>query len=453
MKNRFRDYDPDQILMLPPSLQDWLPKDHLVHFIRTAVDQLDLNAIYASYEDARGRPPYSPRMMVAVWLYAYCLGVRSSRRVERALIEDVGFRVLSGNQQPDYWTLNAFRTRHIQALGNLFVQTVLLAQKAGLVELKQVAADGTKLKANASKHSAMSYDRMEKEEKRLREEIERYFKEADEIDEEENRRFGKRRGDELPEHLDTHEKRLKAIQKAKKELEEEAKERVRAEQEQRRKEADKAGRPYQPKKDPEDAKPDPKAQRNFTDPESRIMRSSEKAFIQGYNAQAAVDADSQIIVGADLTHQAADVNHLPDLIEQVIRNTNDVPNEISADAGYFSESNLAKLEELGIEAYIPPDRIKHSEWKKQKPPRGRIPKNLSPADRMRRKLRTVAGRRRYKLRQCSIEPTFGQIKEGRGLRQFLHRGLEKVRAMWRFDCAAHNILKVFRSGFAFAMIG
>lgn len=446
MKERFREHAPDQLLLLPPSLHEWLPSEHLVHFIRDAVESLDLTAIYESYEETRGQPPFSPRMMAAVWLYAYCVGVRSSRRLERALVEDVGFRVLSGNQQPKYWALNAFRTRHIEALGNLFEQSVVLAQKAGLVSLKQIAVDGTKVKANASRHSAMSYDRMDKEQRRLREDIKRFFEEADEIDEEEERKFGKRRGDELPDHLNTQEKRLAAIQKAKKELEEEAKERAKSDQDKRRTDAKKSGRNYKPRKNPEEAKPDPKSQRNFTDSESRIMLSSDKAFIQGYNAQAAADCESQIIVGADLTNNAADAVHLVDLLEQVMSNTRDIPLRVTADAGYFSEANLEAIDEFGIEALIPPDRVKHSDWKNQTQPKGRTPKDISLADRMRRKLRTIRGRNQYKLRQCTIEPVFGQIKEGRGLRQFLHRGIRKVRAMWRFDCAAHNILKIFRSG-------
>ena len=450
MKERFRDYEPDQGLILPPSLGDWLPKDHFVYFVLDVVEQLDLTAIYASYEERRGQPPYSPRMMVGVWLYAFARGIRSSRRVERALIEDLAFRVLSGNQQPDFWTLNQFRTRHIEALGDLFKQTIRMAQEAGLVKLGQVAFDGTKIEANASKHSAMSYDRMEAREQDLEAEIKRYFEEADKIDKEEDRKYGDRRGDELPEHLNTMEKRLKAIKQAKETLEQEARERARAEQDKRRQEAEDEGRPFNPRIDPDQAKPDPKAQRNFTDPDSRIMRDSDKAFVQAYNGQLGVDVDSQIIVAADLTNQAADSRHLPSLIEQVIENTGETPDEVSADAGYFSEENLAKLDGHNVEAFIPPDRVKHSDWKKQKPPIGRIPKDISPADRMRRKLRTSRGRQRYKHRQCSVEPVFGQMKEGRGLRQFLHRGLAKVRPMWLFDCAVHNLLKIFRSGYRFA---
>lgn len=448
MKKRFRPHDPDQGLLLPPSLGDWLPEDHLVHFIKSVVEELDLKAIYASYESTRGRPPYSPKMMLGIWLYAYCQGIRSSRRVERALYEDVGFRVLAANQQPDFWTLNQFRSRHMPVLKSLFVQTIRLGQRAGLLALKQVAVDGTKVKANASKHAAMSYKRMSSEEKRLQAEVDRYFEEAEAIDAEEDREFGKRRGNELPEHLNTPGKRLEAIRRAKRELEEEAKERARAEQDERRRKAEEEGRPFYPRSDPDKAKPSPKSQRNFTDPDSRIMVNGDKAFVQAYNAQLAVDVDSQLIVAADLSNLAPDAPHLTALVDQVLANTGDIPNEVSADAGYFSEENIRHIEALPTEALIPPERLPHNEWKQQAAASGRIPISLSLKERMRRKLRTSRGRSRYKRRQCSVEPVLGQIKQGRGLRQFLHRGLEKVKDSWFLDCIAHNLLKLFRSGLA-----
>ena len=443
---RFREYEPDQILILPPALNDWLPKDHLCHFISDAVDHADLSDMLGSYKEERGKPPYSPVMMTKVWLYAYSQGVRSSRRIEKALYEDVGFRLLSGNQQPDYWTLSNFRRRHHKALGDLFVGSVKMAQKVGMVQLGQVAFDGTKIKANASKHSAMSYDRMVKEEERLKAEVERYLSEADATDDKEDSEFGAARGDELPEKLSTPEKRLKAIRKAKADLEKEAKEKAAAEQEERRKNAEGENRDFKPRKDPEDAKPDPKAQRNFTDPESRIMGSN-KAFVQGYNAQAGVDADSQIIVAADLTNQSGDCRHLPDLLDQVKENTGAVPEDVLADAGYYSEENVNAVTGHGSNAFIPPQKVPHSEWRNPaQPPRGRIPKSATPKERMMRKLRTKAGRAKYRKRMTSVEPVFGQIKEGRGLRQFLLRGQEKVRSLWRLDCAVHNLLKMFRAG-------
>lgn len=442
----FRPYNLDQLYLLPPSLKEWLPPDHLVYFISDAVDQLDLSAIYRSYDNPKGYPPYNPTMMVKVLFYAYCRGIRSSRRIERALYEDVAMRVLSGNQQPDHWTIAAFRRRHLEALGELFVQTVKLARDAGLVRLGHVALDGTKIKANASRHQAMSYGRMKREEERLQQEIDRYFREAEAIDREEDRRYGDRRGDELPPELADARRRLEVIRKAKAALEEEARRRAELEKGERPQGAADEGKKRRCPKESKPPEPPEKAQRNFTDPESRIMKSSEGSFVQAYNAQAAVDAESQIIVAADLTNQAADSPHLIPLVEQVEGNTGRRPKEVSADAGYWSEANVTALAVQGIEAFIPPDKVRHSEWRQFNPPRGRIPANLSLKERMRRKLRTRRGRERYRLRQTSVEPVFGQIKEGRGLRQFLLRGLAPNRAMWRFDCAVHNLLKLFRAG-------
>ena len=317
-EKKFRPYQPDQQMILPPSINDWLPKDHVVYFIDEIVDEMDLGEIYASYDDPRGQPPYEPKMMVKVLIYGYMKGVRSSRKLERALHEDVGFRVLSCNQQPNFWTIAAFRRRHHEALGDLLSQTVLLADKADLLKLEHVSVDGTKIKANASRHSVMSYGRMKTEEKRLRKEIEEYFEEMEAVDRKEDDKYGKdRRGDELPEHLNTRKKRLEAIEKAKKELEKEAKERSEREAEKRKKKAESEGREYRPRKNNRKTTPRDKDQKNFTDPESSIMLSSEGSFIQGYNAQAVVDADSMVVVGVDMTNQAADNPHLVDLVQGV----------------------------------------------------------------------------------------------------------------------------------------
>lgn len=383
-------------------------------------------------------------MMLAIWLYAYCVGIRSSRRVAKALFEDVAFRVVSGNQQPDFRTLNEFRRKHHKILAALFVETVKMAQKAGLVKMGHLAIDGTKIKANASKNSAMSYGRMQEEEKRLKEEIERWFDEADVIDAQEDELYGDKAGWELPDHLSTKEKRLAAIQKAKKELEEEA--RLAAEEKQKKKKKKNGKEQPKGKKVEPSPEPDPKAQKNFTDAESRIMLNSEKSFIQGYNAHAAVDGETQIIVAADLTNRAGDSPHLPSMVKQATKNAGEAYSEVSADAAYCSEENLKFLEEAGIEAFIPPNKVKHNEWRNAKAIRGRLPKDLTPREKMKRKLLTKRGKERYKLRMTSVEPVFGQIKEGRGLRQFLHRGLEKVHSMWLFECAAHNIMKMFRAG-------
>lgn len=435
----FRPYQPNQTLLLPPSLGDWLPKDHLAYFLSEVVDQLDLSKIYGAYQEERGYPPYDPRMMVKIWVYAYAKGIRSSRRIAAALYEDVAFRVLADNQQPSFSTIALFRRRHHEALGELLVQTVRLAQKAGLVQLKQVAVDGTKVKANASKHSSMSYGRMQEEEKRLEAEIEQYLKEAETVDAEEDAAFGDRRGDELPPELADRQKRLEAIRRAKAELEEEARRKA---EEQRVKEP--ANR-----RDEDDPPPKPKAkaQRNFADPDSRIMRNAEKAFIQGYNAQLVVDVKSQIILASDLTNQAADVGHLVPLIDQVEVNTGQAPKQVLADAGYYSDANRAALEQRGIDALIPPYKVKHTVWREARYPRGRIPRNLSAKDRMWRKVMSKRGRETYKLRHTSVEPVIGQIKWARNLLQFTVRGLAKVRSLWRFDCAVHNLLKLYRLGY------
>jgi transposase len=443
---RFKAYNTRQNYLLPPSPQEWLPSDHLVYFIDDVVKELDLSAVFAGYEGTKGQPPYHPEMMMRVWLYGYCVGIRSSRKLERALYEDVGFRTLSGNQQPDHWTLSEFRRRHLGALKGLFVQTVKLAQQAGLVKLGQVAIDGTKLKANASKHRAMSYARMEKEENRLGEEIARYFEEVENTDRAEDERYGVKRGDELPEHLKTAAQRLKVIRNAMVELEEEARRKAEAEQQERREKSNKEGRTYRPRKDPKDAIPSPKAQRNFTDSDSRIMKNADKAFIQGYNGQIAVDVDTQIIVAAQLSNQAADGPHLIEIVNQAKQSTDLQPREVLADAGYFSEDNVTTLQEQGISVLIPPERVRHRQWRESSSPvLSSPPEDASVAEWMRYRLRLPENRERYRKREQSVEPVFGQIKQGRGLRQFLLRGLDKTSALWQLDCAAHNLLKLYRA--------
>jgi len=396
-------------------------------------------------------PPYYPRMMVKVLLYAECVGVRSSRKIEKRLVEDVAFRVLGAGNTPSFRTIAEFRSRHLKELAGLFAQVLAVCWKSGLVSLKDVALDGTKIRANASKHKAMSYGRMKETRARLEKEIEERFRSNERLDEEEDRKFGlDKRGDELPEDLVIREKRLAKIKEAMAALEEEA----RAEEE-AAKSVD-AGQPAEtattpsrkkrgPKRKDPPGTPKNKAQRNFTDPDSRIMKNSDKAFIQAYNAQAIVDGESQVIIAADLTNKASDVTHLPDMVKQVESNLDRKPRELSADAGYFSEKNVTFLEKRKIAAYIPPDKQKHSA-SVEPPPRGRIPANLSCEDRMRRKLRTVRGRKTYALRKQIVEPVFGQVKTVQGVRQFLLRSKLKVRAEWLIVCTAHNILKLFRSG-------
>jgi len=420
MSKSFRPYAPEQMLLMPASLRDWLPEDHLAYFISDVVDHLDLEAIMARYKtEERGYPPYHPRMMVKVLLYAYCIGVPSSRKIAKRLEEDVAFRVLSANNTPDFRTISDFRKDHLEALAGSFVQVLKLCQKAGLVKLGHVALDGTKVKANASKHKAMSYGRMKQEEARLEEEVKRLLKEAEVVDEEEDRRYGKdKRGDELPRELARRESRLKKIREAKAALE--------AEEEARTAQA---------------VAPEDKRQHNFTDPESRIMVSSENSFVQAYNCQAAVDSQSQVIVACEATNQASDKPHLKAMMEQVTANIGSKPEKLSADAGYFSEENLKLMEKEGVEAYIPPDKQRHTS-PLPPAPRGRIPEGLSLKERMRRKLRTKKGQSIYSKRKVSVEPVFGQIKQARGFRQFLLRGLRKVSAEWRLICLTHNLLKL-----------
>jgi transposase len=427
----FRSYEPNQIFLMPISMREWLPGDHLSYFISDVVDHLDLSAITERYAgEERGYPPYHPAMMVKVLLYAYCIGVASSRKIEKHLCEDIAFRVLAANNTPDFRTISDFRKDHLRALAGLFLQVLKLCQKAGLVKLGHVALDGTKIKANASKHKAMSYKRMQEEEKRLEAEVAELLKRAETVDEEEDRRYGKdKKGDELPKELAFRESRLKKIKEAKAALEAEA--RLAAEKE--------------PGEGEEEVMPPDKAQRNFTDPDSHIMPApGGKHFIQAYNAQAAVDSANQVIVAAEVTNKPTDRGQSEPMMEVVKINTGQLPRQMSADAGYFSGDAVKNLTSLGIDVYMPPNRIGHR-FTLPPAPRGRIPKCLSIADRMRRKLRTKKGKERYGLRKELPEPVFGQIKQVRGFDQFLLRGSDKVSSEWKFICTGHNMLKLFKA--------
>ena len=465
MSAPFQAYDPDQSLLFPPNLRDWLPSDHLTYFVMDVVAALDLGEILAYYDfetvkDAegkvvgqrikskRGRPAYHPRMMTALLLYAYVTGTPSSRGVQKKCQEDVGFRVISANQKPDHSTISEFRQVHLGALAKLFLQSLKLCQEAGMVKLGHVALDGTKVKANASKHKAMSYGYMQKAEAALQKEIEELMKRAQDTDQAEDQKYGKdKRGDELPQELARRESRLVKIQEAKAALEAKAKaeaEAIRKADEEERQRRERDGAPPKPGKKPDPSEvPDEKAQRNFTDPESRIMKNSDKAYIQGYNAQAAVDHAHQVIVACEVTNQAADAPHLKAMVEQVQANTGGKPEELSADAGYFSDDNVKALLELQIDPLVAAERLKHGE--KPPAPRGRIPKEATLKDRMRRKLRTLAGRAAYALRKVTVEPVFGQTRT-RGLIRFWLRGLKKVKAEWALWCTGHNLLKLYRAG-------
>ena len=433
MSKTYLPYEPDQQLLLPAALQDWLPDDHLAYFISDVVDQLDMSEITARYErERRGGPPYHPRMMVKALLYGYCVGVASSRRIAQRLHEDIAFRVLAANNTPDFRTISDFRKDNLDALSGLFIQVLALCQRAGLVKLGHVALDGTKVKANASKHKAMSYGRMKEREAQLAAEVAELLRQAQAADDEEDRRYGKdKRGDELPEELAFREGRLEKIREAMAALEAEAQ--AAAEQA----EAEGGKRP---------GVPDDKAQRNFTDAESRIIPApGGKDFLQGYNCQAVVDSAHQVIVAARATNQTSDKQQAAAMMEETIDNVGAVPREVSADAGYYSAKAVDELYALGVDPFVAPEQTRHGRVVPPAP-RGRIPSHLSPRDRMRRKLQTRRGRQRYALRMQTVEPVFGQIKQGRGFRQFLLRGLEKVNGEWSLICTGHNLLKLFRFG-------
>ncbi len=450
MSKPYLPYQPDQILLMPPSMREWLPEGHLAYFVSDVIDGLDLTGIYASYErETRGAPPFHPAMLTKIIFYGLCRGVYSSRKLSQATHEDVGFRVLAAGNHPDFRTISEFRKRHLASLADLFIQVLRLCAKAGLVSMKHIAIDGTKLLANASKHKAMSYSRMVEKEKDLESEIAELLAKGVDTDALEDAEYGlDRRGDELPEELATREKRLAKIKEAKEALELEAKERAAAEEAERdRKTAEQEAsgknlRGRKPK--PVQTKPDGKAQRNFTDPDSRIMKDSNKAFVQAYNGQAAVDADYQIIVASDVTNQAADSPHLRGMLEEAILNTGKKPEEASADAGYFSNDNIELMEQKGIDGYVPPDRQRRSE--EPAPPFCLDPEQQSAADRQRAKLLSPRGREIYGRRKETVEPVFGQTKSARNFRGFLLRGLEQVRSEWRLVCLGHNMLKLYRYG-------
>ena len=501
----FRPWNPEQTLLLPPSPVDWLPENHLVFFLLDLAAELDLEEIHAVYrqKDPRGEKAYEPRMMVVLLLYAYCVGLPSSRKIEKACWEDAAFRVLTGNQQPDHSRVSDFRRRHLNALAGLFIQVLRLCQKAGLVSLGTVALDGTKVKANASKHKAMSHERMLKTERQLEAEMRALLRKAEIIDAQEDGQYGKgNRGDELPVELQRRSSRLEWIRKAKAELEAEAsaaKARQRQEQAEAaeleaaqtegggdaqlsrraarrargaRKRVDDAQKlaietaeaaglespvftakldavampQRQLPRDPS-GKPKPQAQRNFTDPDSHILKGAD-GWIQGYNCQAAVDGDHQVIVAIGVSNQPSDAVHLLPMLERIQANTGELPNALIADAGYCSTANLEACEEKGLNAYISTSRQQHGQ--RPRPSRGRPPKDLDARGRMERKLRSKAGQAIYALRKTLVEPVFGQIKGARGLDRFRLRGLEKVNGEWALMATTHNILKLFRESLATA---
>jgi hypothetical protein len=375
--------------------------------------------------------------------------VRSSRKIEKATYESVPFRVLAANQHPDHATIAEFRRRHLEALARLFVQVLRLCEKAGLVRLGHVALDGTKMRANASKHKAMSYGRMEEKVRELEAQVAELLAAAEAEDQAEDAQHGSRRGDELPEELRFRQKRLEKIRQAMAALEAEAEaaaQKLRDEKAAKAKESDPLGGPEPTPV--EAARPEEKAQKNFTDPDSRIMRDgATKSFEQSYNCQAVVDSDAQVIVAAQVTQQANDKQQVKPLIDQMKANLGGrTPGELSADTGYFSEANVIYIEDQKIEAFVATGRQKHEASPEK--PLETLPAGATPRERMAAKLQTPAGKKLYSKRKETVEPVFGQIKEARGIRRFLLRGLGSVQAEWSLICTTHNLLKLFRSGWS-----
>src|SRR6202035_867319 len=429
MPKGYRDYLPEQDLLLPPSLRDWLPENHLVYFVSDVVDQLDLSPIHAVYgEEKRGQPPYDPRLMTRLLVYGYCTGVFSSRRIQKRMQEDIPFKVLAAGNEPDFRTISDFRKIHLESLKNMFEQVLAMALECGSIKLGKISLDGTKLKANASKHKAMSYGRMIEKQQQLKEEVKQLLEQAEAADEAEDREYGDKRGDELPEELRRHETRLARIKEAKKVLEQRARDKAATEG-----------------KNTAEAKPEDKDQYIFTDPESRIMKGAD-GIVQGYNAQAAVEPTWLLIVGQSVTEAANDKKQLKPMVEIIEQQSGQRPEAILADNGYCSEENLEFLAatdapERAIEGFIATGKQKHGEHRLPAK-RGPLPQDATAVDRMKRKLQTKVGKAIYAGRKCVVEPVFGQIKQARGFRQFLLRGKEKVKGEWALLCLTHNILRL-----------
>lgn len=458
----FRAFVPDQMLLLPPSLDEWLPEDHLARFVAELVDEvLDLGPILASYTEKRGFPPYDPRLMVRLLIYGYTTGVRSSRAIERKCVDDVAFRYLAAGAGPDYRSISRFRARHLDALAQIFTQSLHLAQKLGMVKMGRVALDGTKLQANASKHKAMSYNRLVGKEERIEAEIAEFeaaaaalLADAEAVDAAEDEAFGANGKDaDLPAELDRREKRLARLQAARAQIEAEAAEKARKhaeDKEKRRQDRSGADDPAAVETAGRDAaakaRPKDKAQANFTDPASRIMKNGSGAYIQAYNAQAVVDDAHQIITAADLTTNPADALNYTTMLDQCAANTGVHARQALLDAGYCSEANLQaaalRRQEHGTDTFMATGRLAHDE-KVSPAPRGRIPADATLRERMARKLRTKPGRAAYAQRKAIVEPVFGQIMTCQDGRRLLLRGEPAARAEWRLLAACHNLRKIF----------
>jgi transposase len=455
MGKTFRPYDISQLLLLPPDLRQWLPDDHLALYVSDVVEQLDLSAILKPYEegDARGQPPYHPQMMVKLLLYGYCVGKLSSRKIEQASYDDVGFRVLSGNQQPDHASIAEFRKRHLPELAKLFVQVLQLCERAGLVKLGHVAIDGTKIKANASKYQTMTYAGLTEAEQKLAATVARLLAEAERVDKAEDELYGPDKGgDELPEELRESKSRLARIRELKADLEREAREAAeqqaaaaKEQNEERLRKAKERGK--KPGRlaavpDPEQAVPRPKARRNFTDIESRMMKDhASNTFVQGYNAQLGVDAQAQIIVAATVVQAGNDQQQLVPLLVRVKQNLGQLPASVSADAGYFSAAAVTAEEIKSVAVHVPPNAPEPQACEYAAP----LPENATVQERMWHKLKSKEGAAIYNQRKAIVEPVFAYLKHVRGFRQFLLRGQARVEAEWLLMCLTHNLLKMFRA--------
>src|SRR2546426_7321128 len=448
MGKTFRSYDMNQQLLLPPDLRQWLRPDHLALYVSDMVESLDLSGITKVYDegDLRGRARYHPALMVKLLIYGYCIGKMSSRKLEQATYDDVAFRVLSCNQQPDHDSIAGFRKRHLQELGRLFVQVLQLCEHAGLVKLGHVAIDGTKIKANASKYQSLSYARMQDAEQELAAEVARLLGEAQRIDEEEDEQYGSgKRGDELPQELRDPETRLAKIRALKAELEEEAKAAAAQERaDQEKPEADRSRRNWRRKWEVSDGEilPLPKSKRNLTDPDSRMMKDLvTQSFQQGYNAQIGVDGQAQIIVGAKVVQAGNDQQQLVPVLQEVAQHLGRMPEAASADGGYFSTAALTHEAVRGVNLHVPPNQREPDRTALTEP----LPASASVQQLLWQKLKSPEGRAIYNLRQAIVEPVFAQIKHIRGFRQFLLRGLAQVESEWLLVCMTHNLLKLFRA--------
>ncbi len=439
MTRKFRTYEPDQQYLMPPSIREWVPAGDLSHFISDTVDSLNLSEFKKQYRtDGKGNMPYDPAMMLKVLIHGYSVGLFSSRKISQAMKRDVAFRMLGANNFPDFRTINRFRLENLDRFEKIFMEVVRLAGETGLIKLGTVAIDGSKIKANASKRKAMSYRRMKEEEDRLKQEIKQLIKNAQEADEEEDALYGEDANDDsLPEELQRREDRLKKIQEAQARLKERQKQ---EDTESGRKAGDhlkenrqgKSGAGYKREfGEPEDQKQD-----NFTDPESRIMKTSSEGFQQCYNAQIVVDQEKQIIVAADVGNNAADSEYFIPMVDQAEKNMNTKPENALADSGYKSESNFNEINKRKIRAYISLGR----EGKDAK-------KNINPKLKkaMKRRLEGTRGKKMYRKRKGIVEPPFGWIKHVLGFRRFSLRGLEKVKAEWSLVCLAMNLKRMNHS--------